>query len=237
MSCVLPSAPCSPGQARPESPPARTSVSPPLNEAGRYGWNTFLKTAASCYAGTSLNAVAEGAHRHPAARIASTRSSIEERGLKGRSPKSVRKVPIPPQLVRILREHIARFGTTADGRLFRSERGSPIQPSTWWQVWQKVRNLALTPEQLATPLMKRPYDLRHAGITWRLNSGVPAPDVAKWAGHSVEVLTRVYAGCVAGLDEVWIARMPDRRAQCDCRIAGVHLGCRNRRKMAHHGGL
>jgi uncharacterized lipoprotein YddW (UPF0748 family) len=47
----------------------------------------------------------------------------------------------------------------------------------------------------------------HAGIIWRLNSGVPAPDVAKWAGHSVEVLTRIYAGCVVGLDEVWIARM------------------------------
>jgi integrase len=132
----------------------------------------------------------------------------EERGLKGRSRKSVRKVPIPPELVRILREHIERFGTTADGRLFRSEHGGkPIQPSTWWRVWSNVRNLALTPEQLATPLMKRPYDLRHAGITWRLNSGIPAPDVAKWAGHSVEVLTRIYAGCVAGFDEVWIARM------------------------------
>ena len=131
----------------------------------------------------------------------------EERGLKGRSRRSVRKVPIPPQLVRMLREHIERFGTSADGRLFRSEHGRPIQPSTWWQVWRKVRQLSLTPEQLSTRLMKRPYDLRHAGITWRLNSGVPAPDVAKWAGHSVEVLTRVYAGCVVGLDEVWIHRM------------------------------
>lgn len=133
----------------------------------------------------------------------------EERGLKGRSRKSVRKVPVPPELVRLLREHIERFGTAADGRLFRSEQGRPLQPSTWWQVWRKVRNLALTPEQLATPLMRRPYDLRHAGITWRLNSGVPDATVAKWAGHSVEVLNRVYAGCVVGLDEVWIARMDD----------------------------
>jgi hypothetical protein len=67
--------------------------------------------------------------------------------------------------------------------------------------------MALTPEQLATPLMKRPYDYRHAGITWRLNSGVPAADVAKWAGHGVEVLSRIYAGCMAGMDEVWISRM------------------------------
>jgi integrase len=131
----------------------------------------------------------------------------EERGLKGRSRRAVRKVPIPPELIHLLREHVERFGTAPDGRLFRSERGGLIQPSTWWQVWRKVRSLSLTPDQLVTPLMERPYDLRHAGITWRLNSGVPAPDVAKWAGHSVEVLTRIYAGCVVGLDEVWIARM------------------------------
>ena len=73
--------------------------------------------------------------------------------------------------------------------------------------WQKVRAASLTPEQLATPLMKRPYDLRHSGITWRLNSGVPATEVAAWAGHSVEMLMRVYARCVVGLEGVWIGRM------------------------------
>ena len=46
--------------------------------------------------------------------------------------------------------------------------------------------------------MKPPYDLRHSGITWRLNSGVPATEVAAWAGHSVEMLMRVYARCVVG---------------------------------------
>lgn len=30
---------------------------------------------------------------------------------------------------------------------------------------------------------------------------------AAWAGHSVEVLTRVYARCVFGLEDVWIGRM------------------------------
>jgi integrase len=94
-----------------------------------------------------------------------------------------------------------------DGRLFRSQRGNPIQPSTWWQIWRKVRRLALTPAQLATPLLRRPYDLRHSGITWRLNSGVPPTEIAAWAGHSVEMLLRVYARCVAGLEDVWIARM------------------------------
>jgi len=136
----------------------------------------------------------------------------EDRGLKGRSRQArsrmaVRNVPIPPALVRLLREHIDRFGTRADRRLFRSENDAPIQPSTYWQVWGKTRALALTPEQLATPLMRRPYELRHSGVTWRLNSGVPPTEVAAWAGHSVEVLMRVYARCVAGLEGVWIARM------------------------------
>jgi len=131
----------------------------------------------------------------------------EHRGLKGRPRKAVRKVPIPPQLVTLLRAHIERFGAASDGRIFRSVNGARLQPSTYWQVWRKVRALSLTPEQLVTPLMKRPYDLRHSGVTWRLNCGIPAPEIAKWAGHSVEVLTRIYAKCVAGLDDVWISRM------------------------------
>jgi hypothetical protein len=33
--------------------------------------------------------------------------------------------------------------------------------------------------------------------TW-LNAGVAPPQVAAWAGHSVDVLLRVYAKCIAG---------------------------------------
>ena len=33
--------------------------------------------------------------------------------------------------------------------------------------------------------------------TW-LNAGVPASQVAEWAGHSVDVLLRVYAKCISG---------------------------------------
>lgn len=141
----------------------------------------------------------------------------EHRGLKGRnrgrpsrdprSRRATRRVPVPPELVALLREHLQRFGTGPDGRLFRSENGNPILPSTWWRVWQKVRELSLTPAQVASPLMRRPYDLRHSGVTWRLNSGVPPVEVAAWAGHSVEVLMRIYAKCMTGLEDVWIGRM------------------------------
>ncbi len=136
----------------------------------------------------------------------------EDRGLKGRARqasarRATRNVPIPPELVSLLRAHIERFGIGQDGRLFRSENGNPIHPSTYRQVWGRARALALTPAQRASPLMRRPYDLRHSGITWRLNSGIPPTEIAAWAGHSVEMLLRVYARCVAGLEDVWIARM------------------------------
>jgi integrase len=49
-----------------------------------------------------------------------------------------------------------------------------------------------------SPLAARPYDLRHAAVSLWLNSGVPAPDVAERAGHGVDVLLRVYAGCIHG---------------------------------------
>ena len=40
--------------------------------------------------------------------------------------------------------------------------------------------------------MIQPYGLRHAGVTRRLNEGVDEATVAAWAGHSVEVLRRIY---------------------------------------------
>lgn len=54
-------------------------------------------------------------------------------------------------------------------------------------------------EEVATSPHSRPYDLRHAAVSTWLNSGVPAPQVA--AGHSVNVLLRVYAKCIVGQDD------------------------------------
>jgi integrase len=47
-------------------------------------------------------------------------------------------------------------------------------------------------------LAARPYDLRHAAVSLWLNAGVPPVEVAKRAGHSVDVLLRVYAKCMDG---------------------------------------
>jgi hypothetical protein len=63
----------------------------------------------------------------------------------------VRKVPIPSELVELLRAHIQMFGVARAARLFRSDNGNPLMPSTWWQVWQKVRAASLAPESANSP--------------------------------------------------------------------------------------
>ncbi|MEV7011146.1 tyrosine-type recombinase/integrase [Streptosporangium sp. NPDC051022] len=136
----------------------------------------------------------------------------EERGLKHRGRDDVRPVPIPPTLVEILREHIAEYGTGQDGRLFRSERGGVVASTAYTEVWQEARKLAFTPAQVASPLARRPYDLRHAAVSLWLNAGVPAPEVAERAGHSVDVLLRVYAKCLDGQKDVANRRIDDALA-------------------------
>ncbi|NJP96435.1 tyrosine-type recombinase/integrase [Nonomuraea sp. FMUSA5-5] len=125
----------------------------------------------------------------------------ESRNLKHRADKETREIPIPPVLVAILREHIAEYGTARDGRIFHTGTGGTYSSSAHSYVWQETRKLVLSPEQITSSLAGRPYDLRHAAVSLWLNAGVPAVEVAKRAGHSVEVLLRVYAKCMDGQQE------------------------------------
>jgi hypothetical protein len=43
--------------------------------------------------------------------------------------------PHPPVLVRLLRAHIKRFGSTLDGRVFQTARGGILQDSGYNEVW------------------------------------------------------------------------------------------------------
>jgi integrase len=122
----------------------------------------------------------------------------QRRGLKHRGQGETRTVPIPPRLVRILRDHVEQFGASTDGRLFRGARGGDFPDTEYARIWRMAREKALTPEQVASPLARRPYDLRHAAASLWLNSGVPATEVARRLGHSVAMLLKVYANCVDG---------------------------------------
>jgi hypothetical protein len=129
--------------------------------------------------------------------------------LKHRAENDTRSVPIPPERVTILREHITEFGTAADGRLSRTVTGGMVCDTT--HTWAVARTLALVPEQVASPLAARPYDLRHAAVSLWLNGGVTATDVANRAGHSVDVLLRVYAKCIDCGEEAANRRIDEAR--------------------------
>ena len=104
--------------------------------------------------------------------------------------------------MKILRAHLAEYGTAEDGRLFAREDGEKIRPATYAKIGADARRDVLTKVQYDSPLGKRPYDLRHACVSTWLNAGVPAPQVAEWAGHSVEMLLSAYAKCVDGQEDL-----------------------------------
>jgi integrase len=137
-----------------------------------------------------------------------TGAAHDVRGLKHRAAGDMRPVPIPPELVKLLRDHLAEHGTAADGRLFRGRRKeSLLSESTYGPAWKRARTAALTEAQATSKLAERPYDLRHGGVSLWLGSGVNPAEVARRAGHSVEVLLRVYAKCIDGQHEAMNRRI------------------------------
>ncbi len=176
----------------------RPSEAVMLRESDLYlpkkGWGRIVLAASASLAGTAWT-------DHGTAR--------QERGLKHRADNETRTIPIPPELVRLLRAHIKRYGTTPDGRIFQTARGGILQDSGYNEVWTEARQKALTSAQCRSPLGRRPYDLRHAAVSLWLNSGVPATEVARRAGHGVAVLLKIYAHCIDGQADAANQRITD----------------------------
>jgi integrase len=107
-------------------------------------------------------------------------------------------VPIHPELVVLLREHLKKYRPGPDGRVFTGPRGGLFNDRAYLKIFHQARAAAFIGQEGASLLARRPYDLRHAAVSTWLNAGVPAPQVAEWAGHSVDVLLRVYARRVYG---------------------------------------
>lgn len=125
--------------------------------------------------------------------------TVRQRGtLKHRAPGDTRTVPIHPELVALLRNHLKQYGTSPEGRVFTLPRGGTLTDRAYLAVFHKARAAAFTEREVASLVASRPYDLRHAAVSTWLNAGVAAPQVADWAGHSVDVLLRVYVKCISG---------------------------------------
>jgi integrase len=94
------------------------------------GWGELLLSGSAPWAGRAWTD--NGSRRDP-------------RQLKHRAKRDTRPVPVAPELVTILREHLDGFGTTDDGRLFRGVWGGPLGESTYGRAWRRARQAALSP--------------------------------------------------------------------------------------------
>jgi integrase len=104
-----------------------------------------------------------------------------------------RDVPIPPELVSMLREHIEQWGP---GPLFRSapragRTGGPLTQSNVNRVWTRAKQATFVEDY--PKLKSRVYDLRHANASNLLAAGVPLEETARRLGHSIETLVSIYA--------------------------------------------
>jgi len=150
----------------------------------------------------------ETAEPHAGREWTNSGESRDRRQLKQRARGETRTVPCPPELTTLIHEHIERFGTGPDGRLFTGERNHGELPKlTIIRAWKRARQDVFTPEVAASPLAGTPYDLRHAAVSTWLNGGIPPTQVAEWAGHSVEILLKIYAKCLDGGKEHLRARV------------------------------
>lgn len=76
-----------------------------------------------------------------------------------------------------------------------------MDAAAYGTTWARARKSVLTRTELASGLAKRPYDLRHAGISFWLYSGVDPAECARRAGQSIGVLFRHYAKFLDGVRE------------------------------------
>ena len=116
----------------------------------------------------------------PAARLA----SCPRPGARGPSPRA-------PGIVR------QRPGRAAVPRC----PGRPARGGTYCRTGAGRAQTARQQDEVASPLARRPYDLRHAAVSTWLNAGVPSTQVAEWAGRSVAVLLQIYAKCIVGQED------------------------------------
>jgi integrase len=100
-------------------------------------------------------------------------SARQRRELKHRPRGETRPVPIHPELVVLLSQHLRKYPPGPDGR-FTGPRGGVFNDRAYLKIFHQARAAAFTPRESASLLARRPYDLRHAAVSTWLNAGQQA---------------------------------------------------------------
>ena len=121
-----------------------------------------------------------------------------EDGFQITSPKSdagKRDVAVPPHLVGILADHLARHvGDEADALLFPAQHGGHLAPSTLYRRFYAAREKAGRPDL-------RFHDLRHSGAVLAALTGATIAELMARLGHSTPAAAMRYQHAAQGRDE------------------------------------
>lgn len=112
-----------------------------------------------------------------------------------KSKRSRREIPIPPDLVELLRAHwtwqrrhaAQREGWQEHGLVFPSERGTPISPRNLVRTFKALLRRAGLSEEITI------HDLRHTAEYWLETTCVPESARMALLGHSTASMARHYA--------------------------------------------
>jgi integrase len=109
---------------------------------------------------------------------------LADKGTKG---KRARTVPLIPEIRSMVEQRIARASAQVDSRLFTGPRGGRISTAVLRDAthWDEVV------AQLGYEHLRR-HDLRHTGLTWMADAGVPVHHLRKIAGHGSLSTTQRY---------------------------------------------
>lgn len=151
-------------------------------------------------------------HRRASGRYLDEEEDEDWGPLKGRGLDESRRVPVPEELVRLLREHLRLFCPGAGpADLVFHRRGRPFNLEVFGrQVWAPARSamFPLRPDLAAdSPLQPklarlRRHDLRHSACSTWLRAGVDVSVCQRWSGHKrLSVFLDVYQGLIPGREE------------------------------------
>lgn len=155
-------------------------------------------------------------HRKVAGRWLDPDEDPEWGPLKDRDIADTRRVPIPPLLVGLLREHRRLYGDGPDGMVFHGN-GRPFQMDLFSRnVWEPGRAflfpsrtdlVATDPRQPKLSRLRR-HDLRHAACSWWLREGVDAVVCQRWSGHkTLSVFLDIYQGVAPGREDDGVRKL------------------------------
>jgi integrase len=119
--------------------------------------------------------------------------------VKNRKP---RRVPLPPDLVPVLREHLEGYAQSGKDGLIIHRNGKHVAEQTFEAAWHRaVREAGLPPAF-------RFHDFRHTGLTWLAGAGATVKELMEAAGHSTPEMAMRYQHVAQGRQAMLAAAMP-----------------------------